>query len=614
MVNMPVLSILFNKINSKNKNAIFLIIQFLIVSSISIYLYIFYRDHKQYNLYFYEQFPQLFWITIIISLISIYVYQLYYSNKSNGNIYLYVSFLLLFIWNVLLLSVPLIMNFSVYGRGDTLTHIGFIVDIVLYGNISLINEYPVIHLLAAALTFTTGVSIEKTSILLPIIFSLCFIIFIFACSKKFYKFYKGTIFLMILGSSLLFSSYHLLLSPYSQAVLFSPIIIFILLYFIANKSKASSLLILIIGLMIIFLHPLFALIFIIVLMCINIYIYINNKFSLKNSGGYNSIIWVTLFITTTYLFMNIENFLALNSMYKFINFSLGSLKPSEYQTAIDIVQSTNVEYMRIIKAIIYKYGTYFLLFFLSILMLYNIVDEFLKKRFQQSLLLIFNVLIISIVMYLISAFTLFIYLDFGASRLYKAGFVLSILVLPQYLNICLFKDDNIYHYKYIKIIFILSIIIFLTILSIYSLYPAPNNGFVNQQIVKSEYQSLNTFYRFNCDHYDIVELGLESTRYFHAFNGIDESSRKGKLAWDYRLIKDHFGYDNYNNISSTYIQPTYFIDLIFQSKILPDPILREKYLDRFNESSFNLFNNDLNIIRFYDNGELRMYLISTMSH
>jgi len=65
--------------------------------------------------------------------------------------------------------------FGFYGRGDALTHVGHIKDILNSGHVSPSNIYPVEHILATTIHGITNIDLGTLTIVIPVILFLLFV-------------------------------------------------------------------------------------------------------------------------------------------------------------------------------------------------------------------------------------------------------------------------------------------------------------------------------------------------------------------------------------------------------------------------------------------------------
>jgi len=121
-----------------------------------------------YEISIYNVYPWYLWVFVIT---SIFLGQMILlsgatASKKNDN-YWVIGFLGILITNTILLFMPFIRGYTMYGRGDVLTHIGYIKDILNTASIGTNNYYPIEHILTAIMSYTTNISVGHAVNIIP---------------------------------------------------------------------------------------------------------------------------------------------------------------------------------------------------------------------------------------------------------------------------------------------------------------------------------------------------------------------------------------------------------------------------------------------------------------
>jgi len=233
-----------------------------------------------YEFSIYSSLPLTFWTSLIISILIGFII-LYATLRYSSRAYSLLGVSVILLSNTILLLLPIIRGYFIYGRGDVLTHIGWMNTIIDTGSIQYLH-YPVDHILGAIITYLTGVSTFTITSLIPFIFSILLIPSIFILSKLVLHSNKQVIFAVILGSMMLFgNNYHLLFAPSHEIFLLLPLSLFIFI-----KSCSSDLhirykiLFLLIIISTVLFHPMNSIILIFIIVCFGII-----NFFLKKQGS-----------------------------------------------------------------------------------------------------------------------------------------------------------------------------------------------------------------------------------------------------------------------------------------------------------------------------------------
>ncbi len=201
-----------------------------------------------YELSIYSSIP-VFWILIISAIaigISLLVWQ---AIKGNDN-YFWPSFAVIILGNLVILLLPYIRGYYLYGGNDPLGHFNITSSIVMDGHFSETNYYPIIHILGAQISQISSLPVEITINFLPVIFSILFMVFMYLLAKKITPKRSYALLAAAASAALLFSYYHITVYPQGLSLLLFPLFFYV--YFNAETYSTSWRIILIIFL---FLFP-----------------------------------------------------------------------------------------------------------------------------------------------------------------------------------------------------------------------------------------------------------------------------------------------------------------------------------------------------------------------
>ena len=141
-----------------------------------------------YEISIYDAYPWYFWVFIITSIFMgqiILVRSALSSDKSDR--LCFFGFLAIITTNIILLFMPFIRGYATYGRGDVLSHIGYIKDILRTASFGTDNFYPLDHILTASLSYITSINVEHAVNIIPPIFSLFYIISIYFLARQIFE-------------------------------------------------------------------------------------------------------------------------------------------------------------------------------------------------------------------------------------------------------------------------------------------------------------------------------------------------------------------------------------------------------------------------------------------
>lgn len=122
-----------------------------------------------YEMSLYNSYPVLLWLFVVAALVFGSV-AILASARMPGDRAWAFGLAVLLVTNLLLLMMPYIRGYLMYGRADSLTHLGFVRDIATSGGIAG-NIYPPMHVLTLALAEATGSEPSTVAMFVPVVFS-----------------------------------------------------------------------------------------------------------------------------------------------------------------------------------------------------------------------------------------------------------------------------------------------------------------------------------------------------------------------------------------------------------------------------------------------------------
>lgn len=582
-----------------------------------------------YEISIYDAFPWYFWFFMLAAIFigQLIVFRdIFYGSLEKKYEGWILGLTAILIPIIILVFLPIIRGYPTYGRGDHLTHIGIVKDILQYGYIGQNNFYPNLHLLTASSTLVTGDSlikiinfISRFFFFLSVISMYLFFRIIF--SKKNEK--NEMKFALILSSTFLFfGSFCNYLAPYNQNLLLIPIILY--LYFRRGTLKNTilfSLLLLIILISFIFYHPLNSLLLILIFLFIAFSFYLSPKSRnvniiemsekhLKEKSLNIALLSILIFFTWYFSFSSI-----VGSFYHVFSSIFYSTGESFFESQITSFVSYSPTIFDSIKEIVSTYGLSLLVGFLSIL---SIIYNFIKwQRNKQSYNLRFCIIfsgIIFLIFIILTALAFFADFIVGWGRFILWTRIFSFILISSifYSVISNYKNENIpikLTKKFVTITSISIFLIFLTFLSLFTFHPAPINGSANMQVTSMEWEGMTWIMENGNKQILIDELGITQWRFSSAIFGVIESDAMNLLGHISRQPPVHFSYHNETSLGESYNKSRYIIISRF-AKIFY-PATYPNYMDqwRFTPDDFNQLQNDTAVIRFYDNSGFEAYLV-----
>lgn len=571
-----------------------------------------------YEISIYTTYPLYFWAFIIISifigqmiLVTFSLNSPLYNKSSNFWIF---AFLIILITNIILLFMPFIRGYTVYGRGDVLTHLGYIKDILTTASIGVKNYYPLDHILAVAFYYVTNINVEKVVNIIPPVFFLFYVLSIYLLLNQIFKSKIEIILVLAFISMLLFSNDNLVFAPSAQSFFFLPFVLYI--YFKCRNSKHSlelNLVLLILLFFMVFFHPLtelfLILIFLILEFCLFIYqqmdginvCEIQYLCSRRSSG-----IIVTSFAT---FFMWYFSFTAItNDVHKVTNALFFGSENTQAKIYAELITQTQPDFYNLAKVIASNYGQIIILMIVSIFLFLYFFNIWIRSSKRDELNFFHFFFLIATMIFIFLSIIFFfndLIINFGRFSKYTLFFS-SIFVGISFSS--LFNKYKLSISRQLFIFMSLSIILIcLLYFSTFNLYLSPIIKSPNQQVTKNEITGVTWFFDHRNDNMSIQEFGISHVRYHDAIYGRTIPTKN----MNYNAIPiDHFNYTNKTSFGSYERVNKYMLlttlGRLYYPELYPE---YEKYW-RFTPDDFNNFENDYTVSQIYDNRGLNVYFVN----
>lgn len=565
-----------------------------------------------YEISIYEKYPWYFWILIIAAIfsgqISLIIDAMFFDKNDNWS----SGILPILAANVILLFMPFIRGYTVFGRYDELTHIGHIIDITNTSHISVSNFYPIDHILASIFYYVTNINVNYVITIISDIFCLFYIISIYILAKHLFIGRKETSFIFLFASILLISHESLTFAPYVQSFMLIPFILYVL--FKSHNSRNSlefKVLLILLLFLLVFSHPITTLFLILIFLILELCLFIkkntDNKqhieFSELWSRGYIGIILIsfTTFFVWFFSFSSI-----VESTKTVLNWLLYKSGTTEMKTYSELLLRTNVNSLDLIELIINKYGQIIILVFISFFSSMYILNLWRKNSGETLKSEHIFFCIGNLVFIFVSILFFFNNFIIGYERVFSYIYFFSIIVTGLGFTL-LFRSDLSYYKDRFKIILLVTSLILLLFFSTFNLYWSPIVKIENQQVAKAEIDGMNWFFIHRNEEMLIYDLGISQQRFYDLTHGrmIQGKNIRGEGT----LPIDHFGYANKSSLSEYKKKPSYLLISIFGRIQYPEIYPEYEKYWKFTNKDFENLEIDNMILKIYTNGNLDQYLI-----
>lgn len=568
---------------------------------------------SSYEFSIYDAYPNYLWYIVIASIFLGQVCAVLSVLDDSTSKYWPLGFLAAVIANCLLLSLPVIRGYFIYGSGDILTHIGHMEDIGNYASIGS-NHYPILHMLGFSMHEFTGLSFGIITMIIPPIFSIVSILYWYILGKEIFNDKSKVVILVLIAFLPMYGVMNSLFTPNHEAFLMLPLVLYCLIKSqnAANKTEVNAILITLSVLIVLF-HPLIA------IMAMSIYalLYVSDALSISISSFklHTKNIWIVIAIMAMiFSIWSTYIYLLTDVLDPLISSIMGTdAVESELLAKLDLMSQVEVDYIYLVKLGLFTYGLDAILGLLALISILYLLILYTKEGIKIPRFLLFSI-VCFIVFFTLGVTIFFTINEFGYGRVYKVARIFSLIIISSSAVTAYRRLQNISNLK--RVIFCTltcTLVIMLIVLSAFTFHLSPTIKQMNQQVPMSDYYGMATFFEKRDDSILILEHGTSQMRFHDAIYGRSYPEVNIRYDWgggNSLLPVDHFGYNASYSLGSNYDGKRYFL-LTTQGKDFYEhmyPEFPDKW--RFIERDFERLESDASVIRVCSNGNLALYLIN----
>ncbi|KKG79370.1 hypothetical protein DU43_15560 [Methanosarcina mazei] len=598
---------------------------------------------KGYELSIYDSTPFIVWFSLILSIIMalfIVLSQIAMNKYILSNFWMIGIFILLFN-RLILLYIPYIRGYFSW-RGDNISHMGYLIDIVTYGQIPSNNFYPITHILLTVVNIVTGISQIIVVNYSTGIFSIFYVISIYLLATAVLHTKKEQI-LAVTSVVAVFFSYNVYLMPNGWSQLYLPLLG--VLYFKSLEKHnyfEYNLLFVILMIMYPFFHPLSSLYVMFMLTLIGVSIFlihffidekndmklinrtkkhvfigqlfsyfitylktaINKSVSIENNR--RSFPLTALLLETSILFTWILSFqkfqIDLSIFYNSILTGTSLDVIGEMQNTLNKINLSGIEFAQLF---IKTQGANLIFLGLFAVSLFILCKK--RHELQNSK----NLLILSG----ITIFTGFIYAGYlfgipglnaiAAKRMDSflmlftpiyAGFVLAYFFRKE----LILKKINLFPILCAFIIFTASV------LSINSLYTSPNVFRPTPSVTQMDMKGTDWFLDYHNKEILTTDIQSPIYRFVDGITGTVEQEKILGSRYRHTIVPDHFNYTEMSKLGESYLEDRYMMITKFDTVIYSTVW---SAVGRFDPQDFDLLLEDTSVEKLYSNGETEIFSV-----
>lgn len=555
-----------------------------------------------YEVSIYRAYPTVFWVLLIAAMfIGQLVVLLAGTADGRDATDVLPGVALLVVPGFLLVLLPYVRGYPVYGRADVLTHIGLLRDLPELG--VALNIYPPTHILTQVLAAATGLPEIGTINLLPAVFlaiylgSMALLVDHLFDDARRRAFSLPFVLIPIGGSA------HVTAVPFILSILLTPFLIYLIVKEQRSHAVPVRALMLIALAGVVVYHPLTAAFMIVTLATYSVFNRVP-AIGAQWSGPPNLTSLATaLFVAWYVKYAGI--------IVRFRNIVDDLLGPaggsSPLQSTTETVERTSPDLVDLLQVILIERGTDVFVFGLASVFLAIAVALWYYRgerpavftlAYGRTTLLFGFVAALFLTNDLIAGFGR--PLLFG--KLFAAAFVGALFHLVWQ------RSESIGGQTLVSAVFF-GLLLMTIVLSVFGMFSSPIVFDQNHQVTEMELEGTEWLFENRDPDHLIDEQGIAHYRFYHRYYGTNQPHET--IRWDGTSPPDHYNYTVNERLGQSYDDDRYLLlpraGRISYPERFPD--YREQW--RFTPEDFERLEVDRSVNRVYDNGEVNVYLVES---
>lgn len=566
----------------------------------------------------YAHTPSIVWGVLIFSIIcgiGIILHQLYTKKEKESNLWI-IGLLLIALSFTILFSVHALRGYALYGKGDSLTHLGAVRNIISSGFIERDNFYPVLHIYTVQLSQICNINPMQLFGYMPAFFAALFIPFMYIFARSVLP-QKGQVILATVAgtSTLIVGAFGQVFShPNSLADMLIPLVFFLCIRNLARdtlllKVEFGVLLIIMLFLFPVF-HPVpaFAILLMMVTLWLPIQIYNiwGKKVAKPIPGMYRVIapaalmffIWFVTWISSFFVWET-----ALINIYTVIR--VGG--PSQLDAVMDTIDFATGYGYSVWEQFFKRYFDILIFIMLALISVPILFRKMSTSRNLGKLLSLYGPLLaFGLTIIILFGFNI----QFGPGRLSRYAVIICAVFVGFVFYEVLERTRNTPDKSYLTRLWLSLMVLILVLLPVngvfktyYSRYTYTPSGHVALTDIKgADWFFNNKDIRLAFISYDMVP-----PRYADLLLTPEEKGKRSDIpGWDYPLLPWHFNYDSQSMLGESYTEDLYMV-VTQNDRLQYVEVYPEVAEFRFYPSDFDKLETDPSIDKLYSNSGLEVW-------
>jgi len=507
----------------------------------------------------YSAYPSYFWGLLVLAIAVCTFITIQNAFSKNEKYHWSSGIFYIFMINEIILLLPLLRGYTFYGRTDSITHLGYINDIISAGHFYS-NFYPLSHILIAMLSLITNGPMIQIFMASVAFYYLMYVLGIYLLCREISYNLGQSLLLVILSVLLPVGVYDPQVMPIQIMIFLMPIVSYLIFKRISDRLLAQFRLIFIIMVLsLIFYHPFSATQFIAILLiyaCSKI-VYskiLNGKIDLATSkDSIQLVAKPILIILISFLIWAVSFWLFRQKIFVLFNWLMGEGRDfylSHYQNGL---HKANLSLFQIFDLIFKTYGffiIYTIIFILSLLIIF--ANILYKRRYPNERVIFF--LFVSIILGSFSIFSIFAGFDIFADPFRSMSLVYIFVALTNGLILFDFISERSSLVKNILLFILTIFLVTSSSIGTFNTHPSPIIKMLADDVSLSEFSGGIWIAKNSDPKMTILPVASQFDERMRDYvMGMEESEKAGKFA----SPPPHFGYDSSNFIGNAFNHDVY---------------------------------------------------------
>ena len=558
----------------------------------------------RYEISLYDAYPTYFWALVVGATFTGALTVIWSAGIPGDRSWIY-GLAVMLLSNALLVTMPLVRGYEMFGRSDALTHIGFTRDIAASGGIES-NIYPPTHLLLMALSEATGVDLMGIAVVVPVVFSGIYFgamgyLLVFLFDER-----ERVLFGLPFAMLPVLRMGHVGVRPYDLSLMLVPLVLYTFVRGQRHPSPPIRVTFLVALVALLLYHPLTAL-------------FVIGIFSTHVAGRYLLRPLATPTAPTNLLSLSVVAFAGWYHRFsgivvRFEGISEVLLGTEEGQPPAESYQQTAEEaspaLIDVLRVLTFRFGVEGVLFglgfaFLGLWLLLVFLDRTSVDLYTVTFGSAFVLFSVGGLVFL------FADLIVGPNRPFQIAKIGAIVLSGQLFYLLWRRVDWNPARPEVRAGVRSSLVIGLLVvilLSTFSVYDSPLASEKNHQVTEMEVEGVEWLTQHRDEETtELTEFGMSYRRFYEARYGTD-----GPKPFLASTPPPNFNYTVYRYVGQSYTNDTYLTLTRYGRVVYPSVFPKYPSKWRYTPRDFARLDRDHTTARIYDNGDYNQYLIDAI--